>query len=79
MREGNVDADERDDVRFVSMAFIFLLVLINVVAVLQGLSDRLDKRDKGTEMLTEGRAIGDLEEVEGLSLLRKTRPERSCQ
>lgn len=79
MREGDVDSDHWDDVRLVPMAFVFLLVSINLVAVIQGLSDSLDKRYEGTEMLTEGRAIGDLEEVEGLSLLRHTRPEGSCQ
>ena len=75
MGECDVDADQRDGGGLAPAGVLLLLVLVDFFAVFQNLGDGLDDGDKVAKVFAELSGVEDLEEVEGLCLLRESRPE----
>jgi hypothetical protein len=72
--ERDVDADQRDGGRLAPAGVLLLPVLVDLFTVFQNLGDGLDNGDKVMKVLAELGGVKDLEEVEGLCLLRESRP-----
>ena len=72
--ERDVDTDQRDGGRLAPAGVLLLLVLVDLFTVFQNLGDGLDNGDEVTKVLAELGGVKDLEEIESLCLLRKSRP-----